>query len=237
MNFSNSKWPGAWERHLIRRMEFQQFFELACEPTAADMEIAKSKDQQELSQFLTSLTLLIDQFTTISADTSIGQLLKIKNALDACHDTAFGLATDLTEQKTAITSVNEVVTESLQHAFQDKDERARLRLIQKEATRMEQLRRLEFPIVSDLLRSVCPIPNGEVTGALLTEADAAFKAALETFNIDRKIYLAQRIDIIVADLDSRQLKTHALHKLDILNRQLPGPAKEHFKEEITETIE
>ena len=95
---------------------------------------------------------------------------------------------------------------------------------------MQQLHRLEYPIVCDLLRSVSPIPNGEVTGALLSESDTAYRVALEILDNNRKAYLAQRIDIIISDLNSNSHKVQALNKLKILQRQLPGtPAKETAK--------
>ena len=154
----------------------------------------------------------------------------MKLELDACHDTAFGLATDLTDQKNAIASLNEIITATLQQALNDKDETTRMQLMQSESVRMQQLHRLEYPIVCDLLRSVSPIPNGEVTGALLSESDTAYRVALEILDNNRKAYLAQRIDIIISDLNSNSHKVQALNKLEILQRQLPGtPAKETAK--------
>lgn len=230
MNTSFSKWPGAWERHLIRRHESPQYFEVAERPTATDIASAQLHDQQELTRFHSALENLIERCTGLSEKSSVDSITAVKLELDACHDTAFGLATDLTDQKNAIASLNEIITATLQQALNDKDETTRMQLMQSESVRMQQLHRLEYPIVCDLLRSVSPIPNGEVTGALLSESDTAYRVALEILDNNRKAYLAQRIDIIISDLNSNSHKVQALNKLEILQRQLPGtPAKETAK--------
>ncbi len=227
MNNSFSKWPGAWERHLIRRHESPQYFEGASSPTAAEIANAQLKDQQELTQFHSTLESLIARSVGLTDDTCAESVTAVKKDLDVCHDTAFGLATDLTEQKHAISSLNEVITAMMQRALSQKDETTSLQLVQKEASRMQQLHLLEYPIVCDLLRSICPIPKGEVTGALLSETDSAYKAALEILDKNRKAYLAQRIDIIIADLTSEKHKSEAIRKLQLLQRQLPDtPASE-----------
>ncbi len=221
MKSSFSKWPGAWERHLVRRFECPQYFEGAARPTATEIAAAQLKDQQELSQFHSSLETLISRCMELTDETSAESVVAVKKELDACHDTAFGLATDLTDQKNAIASLNEIITSVMQKALDKTDTPNRLRLMQIEAARMEQLHRLEYPIVCDLLRSVSPIPRGEVTGALLAESDTAYKAVLEIFDNDRKAYLAQRIDIIMADLDSHSHKVQAIRKLELLHKHLP----------------
>lgn len=222
MNSSFSKWPGAWERHLIRRHESPQYFEGTSPPTAAEIAAAQLKDQQELTQFHSSLESLIARSVGLTDETCAESVAAVKKDLDVCHDTAFGLATDLTEQKHAIASLNEVITAMMRRTLNQKDETANLQLVQKEAARMQQLHLLEYPIVCDLLRAICPIPKGEVTGALLSETDSAYKAALEILDKNRKAYLAQRIDIIVAELDSEKHKIEAIRKLQLLQRQLPG---------------
>ncbi len=222
MNSLFSKWPGAWERHLKRRQESPQYFELAERPTKANIADAQLKDKQELAQFLGALESLISRSTALSDNSSIDFISALKLELDVCHDTAFGLATDLTDQKNAIASLNDIITSVLQKLLIKEDKVAHQRLIQSESERQKKLSRLEYPIVCDLLRSVCPIPNGEVTSALLSESDTAFKAVLEIFDCNRKTYLAQRIDIIMADLTSNSHKVQALNKLNILQRQLPA---------------
>jgi|GEM_PF-7129977 len=209
MSNSFSKWPGAWERHLIRRYEYPQYFEGVLQPTASEIANAQARDQQELAQFHSALESLISRCTQLTDDSCAESVSAVKKELDVCHDTAFGLATDLTEQKAAIAALNEIFTASIQRSLTDTDETTRLRLIQSEASRMEQLHRLEYPIVCDLLRTVSPIPNGEVPGALLSESNQAYKAVLEILDKNRKAYIAQRIDIIVQSLVSEDCKDRA----------------------------
>lgn len=221
MNPSFSKWPGAWERHLIRRHDNPHYFEKITAPSSQEIAESQTRDQQELSQFHSALESLVSRTMTLTDDSCTESIVLVKKDLDACHDTAFGLAADLTEQKNAIATLNEIITGAMQRSMNNDDEAKSLLLIQNEAARMAKLRRLEYPIVCDLLRSVSPIPNGELTGALLSESDSAYKTALEILEKDRKIYLAQRIDTIITNLTSESHKSQALRKLELLQKQLP----------------
>lgn len=218
---SFSKWPGAWERHLIRRYDNPQYFETSKPVTEINVADAQTRDQQELALFHSSLETLIERCMTLTEETNTATLASVKQQLDACHDTAFGLAADLTEQQDAISALNEIITSTMQRSLDEEDEMTRLRLIQKEGARMAQLHRLEYPIVCDLLRSVCPIPKGELTGALLSEPDSAYKAALEILDTDRKTLIADRIDTILSTLESDGHKEQVLRKLELLKKQLP----------------
>ncbi len=221
VNDSFSKWPGAWERHLIRRYQHPHFFESCKPPSAQDISEAQSRDQQELGQFHLSLQSLIRRCTDLTTETSAASITAIKKELDSCHDTAFSLAADLTEQKTAIATLNEVITSAMRRALTGEDEALRLQLIKDEAKRMAKLSRLEHPIVSDLLRSISPIPQGQLTAALLCESDKAYKAALEVLSTNRKNYLATRIDTIMKSLNSEKFLTQANRKRELLLKQLP----------------
>ncbi len=221
MKYTFSNWPGAWERHLIRRYKHPHFFSSCTPPSAQDITEAQSRDQQELGQFHLSLKALISRCTDLNTETSIATITAIKKDLDSCHDTAFSLAADLTEQKTAIATLNEVITTAMRRALTGEDEALRLRLIKDEGRRMAKLSRLEHPIVCDLLRSVSPIPQGQLTAALLSESDKAYKAALDVLSIDRKHYLATRIDTIIESLDCEKFLILANRKREMLLARLP----------------
>ena len=102
---SFSQWPGAWERQLIRRSNNSHYFGNAKLPSAEDVSLAQTRDQQELAQFQRSLQSLIEKCTQLGTNTSAEQIAALKKELDSCHDTAFGLAADLTEQKSALLSL------------------------------------------------------------------------------------------------------------------------------------
>lgn len=221
MNKSFSKWPGAWERHLIRRQQYPQFFEKNTPPSIQDIAEAQARDQDELTQFHLSLQSLIERFTTLTEDADLETINTIKKDLDACHNTAFGLGADLTEQVSAIDALNEVITSALRRTLQDTDEGMRLRLIQNEGKRLETLNRLRYPIVSDVLRSVSPISKGELSGALMCESNVSYKATLEVLSEDRKVFLAKRLDIILENLTSDDDKELVNHRLELLLKHLP----------------
>ena len=220
MKHSFSQWPGAWERHLIRRYNNSQFFGGAKLPSAEDVLEAQARDQQELAQFHRSLQSLIEKCTQLTNETSAEQIAALKKELDSCHDTAFGLGADLTEQKSALAALNDVITSAMRQASRGSNSESRYELIKSEAKRHTQLKRLEFPIVCDLLRSVSPIPQGELTAALLSESDKAYKAALELLSPSRRKYLASRIDTIIKSLESEEHRLSAKRKRELLTKIL-----------------
>jgi len=233
MNTMFSKWPGAWERHLIRRHDNPQYFIGTTPPAASDIATAQARDQQELLLFNKSLESLIHRSMSLTEDTGSDTITSVKKELDACQNTAFGLAADLIEQKGALASLNEVITSAMQRSLPTGDDDMRLSaMMQQETMRKKRLQLLEYPIVSDLLRSVCPIPPDELPAALLSESDSAWKAALKIFDEDRKTYIAGRLDILIANLDSEKLKIRAQKKLELLHKQLPElPATKTFVSE------
>ncbi len=216
-----SKWPGAWERHLIRRHSHPHYFGSGTKTTEQDLIEAKARDQQELAQFHSSLQTIVDRTTELNEESSANTIMALKKDLEICHDTAFGLAADLSDQKAAIAALNDVITTAMRRTLRDKDEPNHLRLIQNESKRISQLSRLQYPIVCDLLRSISPIPKGELTAALLSESEAAYITALEVMSRNDKEYLAKRIDTIIDSLNFEKYISKAIRKRDLLRKNLP----------------
>jgi len=119
MKYSFSKWPGAWERQLIRRHEHAHYFAPLSPPSPLEVAEAQNRDQQELARFHLSLESLITRCTELTEDSNTATITAIKKDLDACHDTAFGLGADLTEQTEAIATLNEVITSAMRRALRD----------------------------------------------------------------------------------------------------------------------
>ncbi len=218
MEFSD--WPGAWERHIIRRHRFPLFFIDNPPPTATELAQAILLDKTELTQLETELAHLVSRCTEITESADLQVIQEIKSDLDRCYDTACGMGADLSEQKEALTLLNEVITTSIRRALRDDDERARLLLIKQESVRMRHLTRLTYPIVCDLLRAVHPIPPAEVAAALLCETDEAFSVALEILDQTKKRYLAEGIEKIATNLQEQTKALGIERKQTILNKTL-----------------
>lgn len=221
MNDPFSQWPGAWERHLIRRHTHPHFFGKLPPLTENQLQREQQRDQQELANFHLRLQSLIERCTELNEKSSVETITTIKKDLDQCHDTAFGLGTDLTEQKNAIAVLNEVITTAMRRALQDCDDGMRLRLIQNEGNRLAKLSLLEHTVVCDILHEQNPIPADELPAALLCETDAAYKAALEVLDSKIKKDLADRLDIIKSTLQTDHHLEQAIRKIEILSKQLP----------------
>lgn len=215
-----TEWPGAWERHVIRRIKHPHFFNRKQPPTQADLLRAQSRDQQELTQLNQHLAALATQCTGLTEDSSAELIGSIKKDLDRCYDTACGLGADLKEQKDALSMLNEVITNAVRRALRDDDEHDRLVLIKQESLRMRHLTRLNYPIVCDLLRSISPIPAAEIAAAMLCESDEAFTVALDVLDDNKRRYLSEGISTIEEHLQDSRVLFRVDRKQKILHKRL-----------------
>lgn len=215
-----SEWPGAWERHVIRKTRHPHFFFRRQPPAEADLLQAQSRDQQELTQLNQHLAALAVQCTGLTEDSSSETITTIKMDLDRCYDTACGLGADLKEQKDALSMLNEVITSAVRRALRENDEHDRLVLIKQESLRMRHLTRLNYPIVCDLLRSVSPIPAAETSAAMLCETDEAFTVALDVLDDTKRRYLAEGIQTIEDRLHDSTILFRIDRKQKILHKRL-----------------
>jgi hypothetical protein len=215
-----SEWPGAWERQVIRRARCPQFFLHSSPPTTQELAQAQLLDQSELTQLESELAGLVSRCTGLTETADIGAIQTIKTDLDRCYDTACGMGADLSEQKEALTLLNEVITTAIRRTLRDDDEQARLKLIKQESVRMRHLTRLTYPIVCDLLRTVSPIPESDFAAAMLCETDEAFTVALEVLDQEQKRVLAEGIETIASSLAEKANSTGATRKLQLLQKTL-----------------
>jgi hypothetical protein len=175
---ANANPMGAWERHIRRRLQHPELFDRPA-PDNLSLLAAQQRDQRELEAFHRQLTQIIADLTD---STESGKLLQLKQQLDDCHQQSMGLAGDLTDQQTAIGNINEIITTALRRALRDDDEAGRLRLIKQEAERLRTIERWQQPLLADLARTPCPIPDNEIAASLLCESEDAMQFALKSFN-------------------------------------------------------
>ena len=213
-----SERPGAWERHIIRRARHSHFFGDNKTPLAQQLSEAQQRDQLELSQFNQHIGELALQCASLGAESSSSLITSIKDKIDHCYDTACGLGAELDDQKEALAALNELITTAMRRALRDTDETDRLHLIKQESQRMQNLARLEYPIVCDLLRAVSPIPAAEIPAALLSETDEAYTIALEVLDHDKRRHVAEGIESIAARISDKALLFRIDRKLAILNK-------------------
>jgi len=213
-----SEWPGAWERHIIRKARHSHFFGNKNTSLAEPLAQAQQRDQLELAQFNQHIGELALQCTNLGEQSSPTLITGIKNKIDHCYDTACGLGAELDDQKEALAVLNDLITTAMRRALRDTDETDRLHLIKQESQRMQHLARLEYPIVCDLLRAVSPIPAVEIPAALLSETDEAYTIALEVLDQDKRRYLAEGIETIAEQIKDHQVLFRIDRKLVILKK-------------------
>jgi len=213
-----SEWPGAWERHIIRKARHSHFFGDNKIPLTEQLAEAQQRDQLELKQFNQHIGELALQCTSLGAESNTTLITGIKNKIDHCYDTACGLGAELDDQKEALAVLNDLITTAMRRALRDTDETNRLHLIKQESQRMQHLARLEYPIICDLLRAVSPIPVSEIPAALLSETDEAYTIALEVMDQDKRRYLAEGIESIAARIVDQGILFRIDRKLVILKK-------------------
>lgn len=215
-----SEWPGAWERHIIRRARFPEFFTDRQPPTQRELAQAQLLDKSELAQLESDLAQLVGRCSEITETADLDAIRDIKTELDRCYDMACGMGPDLNEQKEALTLLNEVITTAIRRTLREGGEHARLLLIKQESVRMRHLTRLNYPIVCDLLRPVSPIPHEDVAAAMLSESDEGFTVALEVLDLQKKQELKSSIDKISLQLCGSDQSTSISRKQTILEKTL-----------------
>lgn len=213
-----SEWPGAWERHIIRKARHSHFFGSSDVSLAEQLAQAKNRDQLELAQFNQHIGELAVQCTSLGDQSGRELISGIKKKIDHCYDTACGLGAELDDQKEALAVLNDLITSALRRALRDTDETNRLHLIKQESQRMQHLARLEYPIVCDLLRAVSPISTQEIPAALLSETDEAYTIALEVLDHDKRRYLAEGIESIAERITDHRILFRIDRKLAILQK-------------------
>jgi len=214
-----TEWPGAWERQLIRAVRNPKFFNNQI-PSEQQLREAQLRDQQELSQFNLDLGRLATECTQITEETGIDDINRIKKELDCCYDTACGLAAELGEQKSALSMLNDIITNAMRRAHRNDDEHSRLLLIKQESVRMRHLARLNYPIVCDLLRAECAILPGELPAAMLSETDEAFTVALDIVDNPGKQRLLEGIETVRRRLEDDPVLFRIDRKLQILHKRI-----------------
>lgn len=215
-----SDWPGAWERHVIRKSRHPYLFSIHEAPAQSELIQAQLRDQQELTEFNLQLAEVVARCSAMTEDTTANDITAIKKDLDHSYDTACGLGADLHEQKDALILLNEVISNAMRRALRDNDEQDRLLLIKQESVRMRHLTRLSYPIVCDLLRPLPTIPPSELTAALLCETDEAFTVALDVLDDTKRRYLKQGIEKTVKQLQHSGITFRIGQKQKILNKRL-----------------
>lgn len=217
-----SEYPGAWERHIIRRARYPDYFTYSQPPTQRELAQAQLLDKSDLTQLETDLAQLVGRCNEITETADVDTIREIKAELDRCYDAACGMGPELSEQKEALTLLNEVITTAIRRTLRQDDEHARLLLIKQESVRMRHLTRLNYPIVCDLLRSVSPISGIDFAASLLSETDEAFTVALEVLDNNKKRSLKESIDAISARLRGTSKISDINRKQAILEKTLPA---------------
>ena len=101
-----SEWPGAWERHIIRKARHSHFFGDDKISLAEQLNRAKQRDQLELAQFNQHIGELALECTSLGEQSSRAMITGVKNKIDHCYDTACGLGAELDDQKEALAVLN-----------------------------------------------------------------------------------------------------------------------------------
>lgn len=175
-----SKFPGRHERHFRRKLDNPLF----PRPTTADVEAlveTQRLDHEELLAFLTELREAVQAAVELQPNEESQVILDLKERLDKLYEAASGLAEDQTGNKDALRQLIAVIMATVR-ASAAGDSQAEDELQQEEIARATHFHLLEQPLVAELLHPQSAIQPDELAATLLSEDEAALKAALELFD-------------------------------------------------------
>lgn len=175
--------PGCRERQLRRKLDNPLFEPAARSPGPEELEAAQRRDDDELSAFLGAVKTLVSRVSELSPDSDVGEIIELKDRVDACYEQCLGLPGDQHRVKSALIKL---ITELTRLNMQTLHDAQSLMALQDEQVeRLARFTRLEFPVTGDISRAQSPVAEAELVPTLLSEPGDALSAALGLFDAER----------------------------------------------------
>lgn len=210
--------PGRRERQLLRRHE-NPLFRWPPHPVAPeDLLAAQKADHEDLERFQRTFKQAIQQAVELPPDAGSDAVLSLKEALEEHYEQSFALPADLSEERTALKRLIDLIMKALWRQAAD-DPVAHQELSDEEAARRIHFALLEQPLAADLLHGESCIAPEELAPTLLSSTDAEVAAACELFDGPQLALLLEGCKALVAELAEHKIETHAAANRMALLRQ------------------
>lgn len=182
--------PGAYERQLIRYADNPLFPPARRNVLQIEVTQAQRRDREEAAAFHERLRALVQRAIDLPPQADSEVVLKLKEDLDQAYEQACGLGGDLSEIKTAVKKLLDIVMRAVWCGAGD-DAAAQVNLREEEAARVTHFALLEYPLIADIIRPDSPIAAEELLPTLLSESGPALAAAFSLFDANQLALLCQ----------------------------------------------
>lgn len=192
--------PGRHERHFLRKLNNPLFPNPLFDYSDDELLDAQRLDHEELLAYLGDLRELVLRAASLKPNEESQHLLDLKGELEERYLQACTLADDQSDNKAVINQLLAAIMRTLR-AVAAGDTLATQELDDEELARAQHLRLLEEPLVADLLDANNLIAADELVPVLLSATPTAFAAALELFDQEQRIFLADQVESLLARFD------------------------------------
>ncbi len=226
MDILTSDFPGAHERHVLRRDRNPLF----PRPLVLSDEIlfeAQRQDFEARQAFQQRFESLLEEAVHLEQNVDTDTLLALKSRLDEAYETACFVSGDQTAVKQAIQKLIAAIMNTLWQHIDTGDRLAQAELRQEEMARQQHFQLLETPLIADLLSPDSPIAPDELAPTLLSTPDEELRTALVLFDEAQLRLLVDEAKALLAPFEQRpDCPAEAWRRLEILEGALsaPGPA-------------
>ena len=210
--------PGCFESHLKRRNRNPLFAPDRRRPSQDEVNEARKRDEQELSEFNSGIRALLDEVGKLPPHVESDVMLGFKDRIEQSYERCAGLAGEHAAEKTGLDRLHALILARMLEGAGD-DPYAHWQLDQGEEARRMHHKLLEFPLVAQLLRPDGPVSREELVPTLLSAEEEDIEAAMAMFEPDQRDELvAEAGDLInrLADgfvnLPSLRLRMEAMKR-------------------------
>ena len=200
MSLRFSDHPGRRERHLQRRHGNPLFADPPPQVSEKELERSRGEDLEEAQKFQGDFVALIQEAVDLKPSEESEVILKLKERVDQAYEQASGLAGDQAPVKAAIPQLITAIMGAVRRGAGD-DPLALQELAQEDEARALHFRLLDHPLVADLLAPDSPVTAEELLPTLLSSDVDALEAALQLFEPEQLVSLAQEGRALLERLD------------------------------------
>lgn len=179
-NIKFSAEPGAYERHLQRKLNNPLFPESDQHSPAIELEQAREKDQQDLRVFLDNFQETVQEAAVLDNSVDSDIVLDLKERLERLYVSSTSLAGNLDQHRQALAKLIDICMAGIRHGA-DGDPVALNKIDEEIQARHIFFKLLETTLAADLMRGDEIVSAEDLVPALLSQVDADLVNALELF--------------------------------------------------------
>lgn len=201
MDLHLSEQPGPHERHVRRKLHNPLFPAAQRLPDPELLHAAQRRDLEEQEAFLAEFHALVREAAELAPNAESEVIIALRDRLDRAYVMAAGLRGNHTKLTDALKRLIDSITLAMRRAAAD-DPQAAFELNAETEARRHHYELLQHPLVSDLIRPDSPIAPDELAATLLSEPEAAVRAAAWVFAPEELTVIVDSARSLLAHLET-----------------------------------